>query len=277
MIRKSRLAALAVSLAALLAAPGAHAKDTLVMGVHPYRPTVELHKAFKPIADYVAKKVGRPVELQFGRSYEDTAEKVASGQFDFSFMGPNTYAKFGPPLHLRPLVQIENAGKPSFDGVVVVKKDSPIRSIADLKGKTFAFGDRNSTLTHVVPLYMLIEKGVHLRDLKAFKFVPGSHDNLALNVTAGTFDATGMMPDIAAKYPDLRVIATSPTLPEHVFAASPSLDAATFAKIQEALLTMDASLRKGIKPSVTGMRKVNDKDFDVLRTILAKAEAEPEK
>ncbi len=263
--------------AALLAAPPTSAKDHLVMGVHPYKPTVELHKIFKPIAEYISRKLGQPVELQFGKSYEDTAEKLASGAFDFSFLGPNTYAKFAPMYHFKGLVQIVNSGKPNFYGVIVVKKGSGIRSLKDLKGKSFAFGDRNSTLTHVVPLYVMLEQNIHLTDLKKVAFLPGTHDNLALNVAAGTFDATGMMPDIAEKYPELQVIAKTPVIPEHVFAATSSMDPATFTKIQEALLTMDLPLVKGIKPSLTGMQKVNDKDFDVLRKILEVAEREPER
>jgi len=266
-----------VFFAALLVANSAWAKDKLVMGVHPYKSVVELHKIFKPIADSISQKIGKPVELQIGKSYEDTAEKVAKGEFDFSFMGPNTYAKFGPQYYFKPLAQIVNNGKPSFYGVIVVKKGSPIRSLKDLKGKSYAFGDRNSTLTHIVPLYMLLNENIHLTDLKKYAFLPGNHDNLALNVTTGTFDATGIMPDIAQKYQDLEVIATSPILPEHVFAANKSMDAATFKKIQDALLTMDLAELKGIKGSLTGMQKVNDKDFDVLRKMLDRTEKESEK
>jgi phosphonate transport system substrate-binding protein len=258
---------------ALLGARPASAKDKLVMGVHPYKPSVELHKMFRPIADYVSRKLGVPVELQFGKSYEDAAEKVGTGQFDFSFLGPNVYAKFGPRYQLKPLAQIVNDGKPSFYGVIVTKKGSPIRSLRDLKGRSFAFGDRNSTLTHVVPLYMLLGENVRVADLKKVAFL-GSHDNLALNVLAGTFDAAGLMPDIAAKYEGLQVIATSPQLPEHVFVASASVDAALFATIQDALLTMDASLLKRIKGSVTGIQKVHERDFDLLREIMEVAERE---
>src|SRR5574337_337828 len=261
---------------AVLVSQAAWAKDKLVMGVHPYKPAMELHKIFKPIADYVSHKIGKPVELQIGKSYEDTAEKVSKGEFDFSFMGPNTYAKFGPMYHFKPLVQIINNGKPSFYGVIVVKKGSSIKHIQDLKGKTFGFGDKNSTLTHVVPLYMMLSENIHLKDLKKFAFLPGNHDNLAMNVTTGTFDATGIMPDIADKYSDLEVITKTPILPEHVFAANKNMDPVTFKNIQDALLTMDAPLMKGIKPSLTGMQKVNDKDFDILRKILDRVEKEPE-
>lgn len=262
--------------ASLFAASPASAGERLVMGVHPFKPAVELHQIFRPIADAMAAKLGRPVELQIGKTYEDTAERLGRGQFDFCYLGPNIYAKYGPKLGLRPLAQIVNAGSPTFRGVIVAKKGGAIRSLADLRGRRFAFGDRDSTLTHVVPVYMLVEAGVRVAELGKFAFI-GTHDNLALNVVAGTFDAAGIMPDIAAKYPDLQVIATSPALPEHVFAASPSLDKATFDALQEALLNLDPALRKGIKASLTGMQRVNDRDFDVLRRILEVAEREPER
>jgi len=267
-----------VLLAALLVAPAAWAKDTLVMGVHPYKPTVALFKMFKPIADNISQKIGKPVELQFAKSYEETAEKVGSGQFDFSFFGPTTYAKFGPKYHMKPIVQILNSGKPTFYGVIVVKKGSSIKTVHDIKGRSVAFGDRNSTLTHVVPLYMLMNEGIHLGDLKSYSFL-GNHDNLALNVIQGTYDAAGLMPDIAEKYmgQGLEVIAKSPELPEHVFAANKSMDPATFKNIQDAFLSMDVTLLKNIKESVTGVQKVHDKDFDILRKILDKVEKDLDK
>lgn len=256
----------------------AGAKDSLVMGVHPFKPAIELHKMFKPIADHISQKVGKPVELQVGKSYEDTAEKVANGQFDFSYMGPNTYAKYSQRYHFKPLAQIINNGKPTFHGVLVVKRGSDIQSIKDIKEKTFAFGDRNSTLTHVVPLYMLMNEGLHLSNLKKYAFL-GSHDNIALNIISGSFDVAGLMPDIAEKYKDrgLEIIATSPELPEHVFAATKTMDPEMFKTIQDALLSVDLTLLKGIKGSLTGMQKVNDKDFDILRKILDKVEKELEK
>ncbi|MDH4163922.1 MAG: phosphate/phosphite/phosphonate ABC transporter substrate-binding protein [Nitrospirota bacterium] len=253
----------------------AWAKDTLVMGVHPYKPATELYKIFKPIADYLSQKTGKTVDLQIAQSYEDAAEKAGNGKFDLSYMGPTVYAKESKHLQLKPLVQIINNGKPSFHGVIIVKQGSGLKSLKQLKGKSFVFGEKNSTLTHVVPLYLLLNEGIHLRDLTKHAFV-GSHDNVALNVKTGSFDAGGLMPDIAEKYKDqgIEIIAKSPELPEHVFVATKSMDAATFNRIQETLLTMDLATLKGIKPTLTGTQKVNDKDFDILRTIMQMVEKE---
>lgn len=256
----------------------AEAKDKLVMGVHPYKPATELYAIFKPIVDYISMKLGTPVELQIGKTYEDTAEKLGKGEFDYCFLSPTVYAKFSSQYHYRPLVQIVNSGKPTFFGVIVVKQGSTIKSMKDFKGRSFVFGDRNSTLTHVVPLYMLMNEGIHLTDLKNHSFV-GSHDNVAHGVANGVFDGAGLMPDIAEKYKEqgLVVIAKSPELPEHVFVTTKTMDDATVAKIKQALLAMDASLYKKIKGSLTGIQTFHDKDFAVLRNILAKVEPELEK
>jgi len=259
----------------LLTVTPAWANDTLVMGVHPYKSAQELHKIFKPIADYISQKIGKPVEVRVAQSYEDAAEKVGSGKYDFSYMGPIVYATESGPRHLKPLVQIINDGKPTFYGVIVVKKGSGLTSLKQLKGRNFAFGEKGSTLTHVVPLYLLLNEGIHPQDLNKHAFV-GSHDNVALSVRSGMFDAGGLMPDIAEKYRNqgLEIIAKSPELPEHVFVATSHMDAETGKKIQDALLTMDLSILKGIKASLTGTRKVHDKDFDILRTIMSKVEKE---
>lgn len=278
MQRSGRMIYATVFAAVLFFSQTTWAKDRLVMGVHPYKPATELYTIFKPIADYVSQKLGKPVELQIGKTNEDAAQKVGTGQFDFSFLGPVPYVKAKDKYGVIPLAQIVNNGKPSFYGVIIVKKGSGIASVKDLKGRSFGFGDRDSTLTHLLPLYMLMDAGVNLADLKAYKFV-GNQDKVAEGVSLGMFDAAGLMPDIADEYMDrvIEVIAKSPELPEHVFAATKSMDAAMVARLQSALLNMDPALYKGIKRSLTGMQKFNDKDFDILRKILKKVEKETAK
>lgn len=246
------------------------ASDKLIMGVHPYKPPVELHKIFKPIAEYLSKETGKQIELQIGQTYDDAANKVGTGKFDFAFLGPAIYVDAQRQYGVVPLNQIASNGKPTYHCSIVAKKGSMITSLSQLKGKKFAFGERDSTMSHVVPLWMLMNAGVKLSDLKENAFLK-THDNVAMNIIRGTFDAGGLQPDIAEKYKEqgLEVIATSPEIPDHVFVASKSLDNATAAQIQKALLSDKAiSVLKGIKGSISGTVKFTDKDFDILRKIM---------
>lgn len=246
------------------------AKDKLIMGVHPYKPPVELYKIFKPIADYIAKETGKQVELQIGKTYEDAQEKIGTGVFDFAYISPVIYVEAQKQYGLVPLAIIANNGIPTYHGVITVKKGSPITSLAQLKGKKFAFGARNSNMNHTIPLWMLMNAGVKLTDLKEYSFLK-THDNVAMNIIMGTFDAGGLQPDVAEKYTDqgLQVLVKSPELPEHVFVANKSLDAATAKAVQNALNSPNAApVLKGIKSSVSGAPKFADSDFDILRKIM---------
>jgi phosphonate transport system substrate-binding protein len=261
-----------LALIGIFHSPSVQAKDKYVMGVHPYKPPQELFKKFKPIADYLSTKLGKPVDFQVAQSYEDAAAKVGKGAYDFAFLGPTIYTEAYDKFGVVPLAQIANNGKPVFHGLIVVKKGSSIKSVKDLKGKRFAFGERHSTLNHVVPLWMLMDAGVALSNLKEYRFV-GSHDNVALNVARGASDAAGLQPDVFEQYKDqgLVVVAQSPDLPEHVFVATKSMDQKTVDLLQNALVSMDVSLAKGIKGSISNLQKFSDKDFDILRKIMKQA------
>jgi phosphonate transport system substrate-binding protein len=125
-------------------------------------------------------------------------------------------------------------------------------------------------MNHTVPLWMLLNSGVKLTDLQEYNFLK-THDNVAMNIIRGTFDAGGMQPDIAEKYAGqgLQVLVKSPELPEHVFVANKSLDAATLKAVQKALNSPNAvPVLKGIKSSISGAPKFADADFEILRKIV---------
>lgn len=271
-MRKYLVVSLVIVLA-LLARPAAWAKDAFVMGVHPYKSAAELHKIFKPIADDISQKLGKPVELRFFKTYTETADALGRGELDFSYLGPVLYVEAKSKYDVIPLVQVVSDGKPTFHGVFVKQKGNPMASLKDLKGKKFAFGDRGSCQSHIMPMYMLIEAGVY-SDLKEYSFT-GSHTNAALGVKNGTFDAACLQPDVAAAYKEqgLEEFARTIEVPDHVFAATKSMDPAIVASIQNIFLKMDPKLLKGIKGTINKVQKFNDKDFDVLRKILKVVES----
>lgn len=270
MIKRHSAVALLFIASLVLFSTAVEAKDKLIMGVHPYKPPVELFKIFKPIADYISKETGKQVELQIGKTYEDAQEKIGKNVFDFAYISPVIYVEAQKQYGLVPLAIIANNGRPTYHGVITVKKGSPITSLSQLKGKKFAFGARNSNMNHTVPLWMLLNAGVKLTDLQEYRFLK-THDNVAMNIVSGTFDAGGMQPDVAEKYKDqgLQVLVKSPELPEHVFVANKSLDAATVKAVQKALNSPEAvSALKGIKSSISGAPRFADTDFDILRKIM---------
>lgn len=245
------------------------ARETLVFGVHPYKKPSKIYEMFKPLTRDLGNRMGKEIKLVIGKSYADIIEQHQQGQIDFGYFGPASYVKTRKKIHIIPLARIKMKGRGAFRGVIMVRADSKIKTLAQLKSKSFAFGDPESTLSHYVPHYMLIQAGVTLSDLNNYAFT-GNHDNVALNVLHGNFTAGGLKPAVAKQYLNkgLRILAKSQWIPEHLFAANEKLKATDRNKLKQALLQTKTEILKHIKPSITGIEPAMDEDYNGLRKII---------
>lgn len=254
----------------------AAANDYLTLGIHPYKSHTKLIKAFTPLAKYLTEKTGVPVKIIISKDYQTHIDSIGSDRLDIAYMGPASYIKLVDRYGKKPILACQAIhGKPTFQGKIIIRKDSPLVSLDQLKGKSFAFGDPDSTMSHLVPRCMLWTAGIGTKDLKRHKFL-GSHDNVALAVLAGDYDAGAVKESVFYKYEKrgLKTLADSPALFEHVFVTSRKLDPAIIQKLRNALFSLDKdanghSVMNSIKPGMTSMYPVKDTDYDNLRDILA--------
>ena len=166
-------------------------------------------------------------------------------------------------------------GKASFKGVIIVRQDSSIESLANLKNKSFAFGDASSTMSHLVPRYMLIKAGVSIKELKQHRFY-GSHDNVALAVLTGDKDAGAVKEAVYNKYKNrgLRALKFTPDISEHLFISTSKMNNKLVGDVRDLLLNMNSSnnveklIFNSIKPGVDGFVTAEDSDYENLRDIL---------
>jgi len=252
--------------------------EDLILGVQPYLSKEKLIHSFVPLAEYLGKKIDRTIRLGIAKNYKEHIERVGNDEYDIAFMGPAPYVKltteYGPKT--TPLARFEIQGKPYFQGKIIIPKNSTLKELRDLKGKRFAFGDPESTMSHLVPHYMLIEAGVHVEDLAHFDFV-GSHDDVVQRVLAGDYDAGAVQDQVFYELEPwgLRELATTPQISEHLFVASNKLDPETISKLRTALYELKDSeqgrqIMQGIKVTLTAMVPVQDSDYDNLRAIIHK-------
>ncbi|MEK7206602.1 MAG: phosphate/phosphite/phosphonate ABC transporter substrate-binding protein [Pseudomonadota bacterium] len=253
----------------------AAAGKPLTLAVHPYLPSKELIQRFTPLANYLGKEIGRSVEVRVGSDYAEHIAYVGKDQVDIAYMGPSSYvvvvAKYGnKPL----LARLETDGNPLFRGHIIVRQESPLQSLADLKGKRMAFGDQDSTMSHLVPQYMLEKAGVPLNKLAEHKFL-GSHNNVVLAVLSGDFDAGAVKDEVFIKYEKqgLRDLAPTPYYSDHVFVTRSSLASGTIQALRSAMLRLKDSpggreILEAIKPHTTALGSGVDADYDNLRQVM---------
>lgn len=248
-------------------------KRTIFFGVIPrFNPHVT-YEYYQPLMDYLDRATPYHFELRLGRTYLGTTADLEKGVTDVAYLGGATYAlarhKFGARALVKPL---NPHGGSTYRCHIVVRKDSPIKTIADLKGKSMAFGARRSTTGSLIPNYMLVEAGVTpdlLKTLKNFH----NHEEVAKAVLKGVFDAGAVKNVVAWKYEGqgLRTIAVSEELPNAPIAAGPTLPKDAEAALTKALLSINGNNPEGqaalakLGPELRhGFVRVRGEDYDFL-------------
>ncbi|MCG7982254.1 MAG: phosphate/phosphite/phosphonate ABC transporter substrate-binding protein [Candidatus Thiodiazotropha lotti] len=254
----------------------AYASESLVMGVHPYRPHNELKEMFQPLANYLSFELGQKIEVRIGDSYQSHHDAILAGDVDFAYIGPSLFVSLTRSTNDIPvLARLEVNGKPTFTGKIIVSNDSEINDLEDLKQRQFAFGSRSSTMSHLVPRQMLYEAGIDLDDLAGYRHY-SNHNNVALAVLAGDADAGAVKEAVYEKYKRHGIVAieTTDAISEHLFIGALNTGSLLLNELKSALLKLDhknsrtASVLKPIKQTATALVKTNHQDYDGLRGIL---------
>src|SRR5512138_187901 len=117
------------------------------------------YSAFK---DYVQENLGVPVETYTASSYDGVIQALAADQIEFAFLGSSAYAAAWTETSggVEPLVsRLEDDGSTGYFSIVAVRCDGPYKKMEDLKGKTLAFADPDSTSGYAVPYVTLPKSG----------------------------------------------------------------------------------------------------------------------
>jgi len=182
--QKAALAFVALGLLAI----GLHAGDKPVaVGMIPDAGATQVSIQEKePLKNYLAGQMGQQVNLVIPTNYNATVEALGNGSLDFAYLGGLTYLKARKQYGVIPLVQ--RTSDLQFHSLFITGPNSGINSLADLKGKTFAFGDINSTSGHLMPYLELKRAGVNVDGDLKFRY-SGSHPATAKAVESGAVDA----------------------------------------------------------------------------------------
>jgi phosphonate transport system substrate-binding protein len=229
-------------LALIAAACGQSGEAPLKLGMVPDAGVTRVAADEKaPLKAYLEGKLGRPVELVIPANYNATVEALGNGSLDIAYLGGLTYAKAHARYGVVPLVQRDIDQK--FHSLFVTRPGSEIASLGDLAGRTFCFGDINSTSGHLMPRLTLTRAGLAPeQSLKEVRYT-GSHTATAQAVMAGACDAGAMDETVFAKLSAdgtikpgaLRVFHTTPPFTDYVWAARKDLPEAQRKAFTEAL------------------------------------------
>ena len=240
--------ALAAGLALSFTALAAQAADVLKVSAIPDEAPTELLRKFQPLGAYLEQQLGMPVEFTPVADYPAVVEALASDRIDLAWLGGFTFVqarlKTGNAL---PLVQ--RAEDARFTSKFITANPD-VQSLADLKGKSFAFGSVSSTSGSLMPRYFMLQDGIKPESHFSRVGYSGAHDATAAWVQAGKVDGGVLNASVWDKLVangtidsnKIRVFATTPTYFDYNWTVRGTLDPALTAKIKAAFLALDPAI-----------------------------------
>jgi len=240
----------------------------LRMGVIPLESPAEMYRRFTPLAHYLTKKLNKPVELKIEVDLASTIKDIGEGVTNICYMTPSTYIEAHEKYGVEVLVKALRNGVPYHHSIIIAREKGKINRIEDIKGNSFAFGDNHSTSSHIVPRAMLKEAGIELEELSYYDFL-GHHDDVAIAVLNGEFDAGGVMESTAERFKEqgLKFIKYSKDIPEFNICVSKDLPEEEKLMIKQALLELDnknpehKAILQSIVPAYTGFTEARHEDY----------------
>lgn len=233
------------------AGPATAEPDSLAIlnfGVYTSDKASDMVRQFRPALSAIERglqeRLGERVEvrMQVASSYQRGLDDLVEGRVDFSRFGPASYVLAkdrAPGIEL--LAMESKNGERQFYGIICVPAESPVTEIEHLAGRTFAFGDSNSTIGRYLSQAHLLDNGIAESDLAAYEYLD-RHDRVGAAVAQGRFGAGALKEStfkklVAAGEP-LRELARFPNVTKP-WVVRAGMDAEVVAALRETLLALD--------------------------------------
>ena len=166
-------------------------KKVYIFGVHPLHNPKRLFEVYQPMVDYINQRLeGSTLKLEASRNYAAYDKKLFAGHFDFSLPNPyqtviastKGYTIFG-----------KMADDENFRGIILVRKDSGIEKVTDLRGKTVSYPAPTALAATMMPQWYMYKNGLDIEHDITNSYV-GSQESSILNVFLGKSAAASTWP-----------------------------------------------------------------------------------
>lgn len=183
--------AIALTLGALAGTASAAENCRVInMGFNPAQDSAAVLTNGRAIAKYLEGKVrGVEVNTSVAQDYQALVEATRSGKLDFAWLSPVSYVQAHDQANAQVLLKSVRAAGPYYWSAIITRKDTGIKSLADLRGKSIAWIDPTSAAGYTFPRAYLVGKGINPDSYFGKQTFAGKHDAAVLSLMNGTVDA----------------------------------------------------------------------------------------
>lgn len=240
---------------------------SLTFGVVPQQSASRLAEDWSPLLAEISRRSGVTLVFKTAPSIPIYESRMARGDYDLAYMNPYHYVVFHKAVGYRAFAREQNR---KLKGILVVKKDSPYRSLVDLAGKTVVFPAPAAFAASILPQAEFGRLNIPIET----RFV-ASHDSVYRSVAIGLQEAGGGIQRTFETTPaevrdTLRVLSETPAYTPHAFAAHPRVPVDVLAKVTLAMLSVgkDEAGQRLLAPlAFKGVVAAQDKDWNDIRAL----------
>ncbi len=227
--------------------------------------------AFTPLAKYLSQRIGQPITLSFSANLKSFYSEADKNTPQIVLFCPIAYIRTAHQQAYYPLAGVV----PTTGGnhsVIVVRKDSPVHNLLQLRNRSFVMGDPACAASSLVPLSLFREVGMTPKSFSAFR-QSGSDQSALMDVAARFYVATAVAANVAAPYiraGSLRAIANAEVGPGDLIAASAGVPANARSELIAALLAVkkqDPGSIHALGGLAADFKATNDGDYNALRSL----------
>ena len=221
----------------------------LLIGIEPEHNIFDQVERYRHLADYLSNQLGVEIKLTIMSRYGEVIKRFKSLRLDGAFLSPYTATMGIKELNLEPLVNPVNLdGESTTQGYIFVRKDSNIRSIADMRGGTIAFVDPATLEGYLFPLLFLKQHGVNnINTFFSRSYFTGSHASTIYAVLDGRAEIGAAKSTVYKKLvksdptigQELGIIAESLKVPEFTLCIKSEIDQDLRDRLSDLLLHMN--------------------------------------
>jgi len=241
--------------------------QTLTFGVVPQQPAQKLASLWYPVLDYLSQESGITLQFKTAKNIPEFEHRLANSEYDIAYMNPYHYTVFHQSSGYEAIAKRKNS---RIRGIIVVRKDNPIKKLRTLNGEKLAFPSPAAFAASILTKAELTKMHISF-----FPVYVTSHDSVYLSIANGFFVAGGGVlrtyknadPSIRKQ---LRIFWETPSYTPHAIAVLPKIHHTTRTKIINAMINMSntpAGLRLLKRLNFTGIEKAKDSDWNDVRSL----------
>ncbi|MCP4351575.1 MAG: PhnD/SsuA/transferrin family substrate-binding protein [Desulfobacterales bacterium] len=255
-------------------------KQTFLFGFGHRLKAAEEAKIYTPFLQYLFEKTGHRFAPRFVQKSESMSDLIGKGHVQFIAFGSVEYVHTNEKYGATPLVRgLNSQNKAAYQAAIITQPGSNIKTIKDIRGRTFAFGSSESTQGHLIPRIMLLKFGITLKDLKDHTYT-GSHSKAGQAVFSRRYDAGGLQDTLAKNLEKkglVRIVAMSDFYPSSGVAANKNVKPEIAEAVKSALLEFEPMGRDKKRlyhwertEMPNGFVKASESDYNAIRDAMLK-------